>query len=614
MGRTVTLSPTNRARSSPPQLSLAPTLQSQSSSTCCGNFRFFRSTLQEPFLSPAVERAGSEPPGGVSWPEGPYTRHRSDSVSSGHGYLDELQRGPGKVLNRGLGALNTSLNAKSATWNFSTCGSILLFLGAIATIVAIMGVEVIVTDMSWDDVIVNDPRKVANGLVCFVAIPLACTLVNFVLIHIRRTTFWWNPKATACCGLDPLAPGPIFLTILGLVRTSFQELLNENLSSKISFYINIISALIVLFVYYALLDNINAVIKNMAREQEIINKTPQVKKMQNLVRNITRTGRPEKDVVYCFSSTNTVPAEVLYYVWWLYYVGGKLLGAGIIFAMLMGVDRQFIDHALWGGMAFSTMTVGGFIFEMGPNHLSLLRLSLNKPFYVGDLVTLNTNGSMDSPNTSIMGFVENITMMYVVIRNFEMKQTWIPHKTFSSMIIQNWTRRPSKTVLLNIGISSRCPVARVKKLTEFGMRWIENSHEIQQKNYRKCHITKVSNGYNIEVIFFPCIGVTHRGIRQKFLVAFMAAAERLQIPFVPLQIQQNFCDERSTAPKPAGFIGPPSSYGSDKVDVQLDDLLPDPEDTLPKGVGLGFKEFPNEDNIEGPREPGAGDSHTCTMM
>merc|ERR1719384_2578592 len=161
------------------------------------------------------------------------------------------------------------------------------------------------------------------------------------------------------------------------------------------------------------------------------------------------------------------------------------------------------------------------------------------------------NGAMNSPEISIMGFVENITMMYVVIRNFEMKQTWIPHKTFSSMIIQNWTRRPSKTVLLNIGISCRCPVKKVQKLKDFGFRWIEKSPEIQQRNYRKCHITKIANGYNIEVIFFPEIGVSHRGIRQKFLIAFMAAAERLQVPFVPLQVAQNFCDENTTAPMPS---------------------------------------------------------------
>merc|ERR1719203_670763 len=130
--------------------------------------------------------------------------------------------------------------------------------------------------------------------------------------------------------------------------------------------------------------------------------------------------------------------------------------------MLMGVEESSLERMGIGGFLISLASASGFLFELGPNTLSLLRLSLNKPFYVGDLVTLNTDGAMDSPGNSIMGFVENITMMYVVVRNFEMKQTWIPHKTFSQMIIQNWTRRPSKTVLLNIGVTARCAVQKVE--------------------------------------------------------------------------------------------------------------------------------------------------------
>merc|ERR1712232_963306 len=146
---------------------------------------------------------------------------------------------------------------------------------------------------------------------------------------------------------------------------------------------------------------------------------------------------------------------------------GKVGGAGIALGVFMQVDTGSISKFIFGGLVLSAATASGFIFELGPNTMSLFRLSLNKPFYVGDLVTLNSNGAMDAPASSIMGFVENITMMYVVVRNFEMKQTWIPHKAFSALIIQNWTRRPSKTVLLNIGISCRCPVRKVEQLVAF---------------------------------------------------------------------------------------------------------------------------------------------------
>merc|ERR1712194_451546 len=161
----------------------------------------------------------------------------------------------------------------------------------------------------------------------------------------------------------------------------------------------------------------------MAREQEGINKTKPVKKMQQLVRNITRSGRRERDVVYCFGQTNTVPAEVLSYVWWLYYIVGKVMCTGIVLASIMGVEYAVLGHVIVGLICLLSASIVGFVFELGPNTLNLFRLSLNKPFYVGDLVTLNSNGAMDAPEVSIMGFVENITMMYVVVRNFEMKQT-----------------------------------------------------------------------------------------------------------------------------------------------------------------------------------------------
>mmetsp|Transcript_82379 Transcript_82379/g.236705 ORF Transcript_82379/g.236705 Transcript_82379/m.236705 type:complete len:578 (-) Transcript_82379:76-1809(-) len=515
------------------------------------------------------------------------SRMRSDSETSAARRIQALIEESSSVLNRGLGALKSSHHIQpeqGGAW--CSPAVFLLILGVLITFPSAISLEIYYFSLTEETFLKPDPQSRSDGLSRVVAMPLTCAAVNFLIVHIRKTTFWWDRNEARCCCCDPLAFWPMFLAVLVLGRSACLKAINENPADKIAFYIETVIALVCLKMYYALLDQINAIIKGMANEQDMINKTPPVRKMQGLVRNITRSGRPEKDVVYCFANTNTVPAEVLSYVWWLYYFVGKVLGAGITFAVFMGVSNSVIGHFLFGGIALSAATASGFLFELGPNTLSLFRLSLNKPFYVGDLVTLNINGAMDSPTTSIMGFVENITMMYVVVRNFEMKQTWIPHKSFSGMIIQNWTRRPSKTVLLNIGISCRCPVKKVKQLADFGMRWIQASPEIQQANYRKCHITKVGNGYNIEVIFLPSIGVSHRGIRQKFLVAFMTAGERMQIPFVPLLINQNFCDENCTAPQNS------ASYVIDSS--KFDDLLPDPEDRLPKGVGLGFRQFPEE--------------------
>mmetsp|Transcript_87875 Transcript_87875/g.137664 ORF Transcript_87875/g.137664 Transcript_87875/m.137664 type:complete len:574 (-) Transcript_87875:192-1913(-) len=509
------------------------------------------------------------------------------------------------VLNRGLGALNRGAhhvdNDEEHGWNSSSL--ILVIVGGLITIPSAFTIEVNYENVHEQTFFKDDLAEQSAGYARIVAIPLTCAAVNFLLHHIRRTTFWWDRSGSTCCGCDPISFWPMLLVALGLLRSACLKLITEGAAEHVAFYIEILISLLWLKLYYALLDHVDAIVKGMAKEQEGINNTAPVKKMQQLVRNITRSNKQEKDVVYCFAQTNTVPAKVLSYVWWTYYVVGKVVGAGIIVGVFMGIDSSVVGHSLVGVVFFSAATASGFVFELGPNALSLFRLSLNKPFYVGDLVTLNSNGAMDTPSTSIMGFVENITMMYVVVRNFEMKQTWIPHKVFGSLIIQNWTRRPSKTVLLNIGISCRCPVKKVDKLTAFGKRWIQSSEEIQQTNYQKCHITKIANGYNIEVIFFPAIGVSHRGIRQKFLVAFMAAAERLQVPFVPLNINQNYCEETATAgpPLPFGMRSMPSNIDENASaeeftptigSVTFDDLMPDPNDRLPKGVGMGFREFP----------------------
>jgi len=437
-------------------------------------------------------------------------------------------------------------------------------------------------------ILAEDPRQLSSALTRLAALPPACAFVNYLIAHIRTTTFWWERNSqqiscwTCCCPFDPHAFWPMLLVSLGLLRNIVTMLLVKRLADQAAWYMTLMISMILLGAYYKFLDKVDDLIQAMREEQDMINKTKTVSKMQSLVRNITRSGRDEKDAVYCFEETNTVPAQVLSYVWWPYYFLGKILGAATVMSMFMGVDPQVITHILYSGILLSAATLGGVMFELGPSALSLLRLSLHKPFYVGDLVTLNANGAMDAP-TSIMGFVENITMMYVVVRNFEMKQTWIAHRQFSNMIIQNWTRRPSKTVKLEIGISCRCPLKKVEQLRTFAQKWIEKSEEIQQENYRKFHITKTGNGYNIEIIFFPGIGVSHRGIRQKFLVAFMAFAEELQVPFVPLNIMNNFCDESAIAPIDGGWVLEDSAF---------EKYMPDPLEKLPKGVGLGFRQFP----------------------
>ena len=75
----------------------------------------------------------------------------------------------------------------------------------------------------------------------------------------------------------------------------FKDVLSGALSDVLSDALMI--TLTLFCVYWQVLDIVDAIIQGMAREQEVINKSAPVEKMQNLVRNVTRTGKPEKDYV-----------------------------------------------------------------------------------------------------------------------------------------------------------------------------------------------------------------------------------------------------------------------------------------------------------------------------
>lgn len=544
--------------------------------------------LAKPLLKPNEEKQDEKAPKSVRIRTNTVESAgmRSEAIGEGdsreYAYrrMKSVMNHNGHVLNKGFGGAvpNLSKYGGSAVQPFNlrslytrTTGFLVL-----ASMISLPTTLKIMLDLSLtlhEGIFDTDPHARSEARTLLAIMPLACAAVNWFVQHLRRTTFWWeaaNPNRDRGW-FDPLSFGLCFLTALAIIRSACARGLNEYAANWASYLLEVLLALIMLRLWFWVLDKVDNILKGMVADQEMVNNYKPVHKMQTIVQKITRMGREDKDFVYCFADANTVPAEVLSYVWWVYYIGGKIFGAALALSIVFHAT-EVAGKVLVGGLVVSTAASGGLVFELSPNTISLLRLSLYKPFYVGDLITLNSTGAMDAPQNSITGFVENITMMYVVVRNFEMKQTWISHKAFNQMVIQNWTRRPTKTVLLNIAISIRCPLKRVELLAAFAKKWITESPEIQQQNYQKCHITKVGNGYNIEIIFFPEIGVSHRSIRQKFLLAFMKGAERLKVPFVPLALMNNFPGEGA-----AGDIA--SRVGECTIaPADLDDLMPDPNE------------------------------------
>ena len=138
-------------------------------------------------------------------------------------------------------------------------------------------------------------------------------------------------------------------------------------------------------------------------------------------------------------------------------------------------------------------------------HACLVSL-YRRPFYVGDVIQCDNGPVATNAPTSTTGFLEAITLGGVVIRNFQMKQTLIPFTVFNNMVVQNWTRRATKTVVLDIYVSSHCTTAAVKTLAKFGKEWLDSSDQVLQTGYKKCVVSSASMGFTLQIIFFPAIG------------------------------------------------------------------------------------------------------------
>merc|ERR1712061_945906 len=97
---------------------------------------------------------------------------------------------------------------------------------------------------------------------------------------------------------------------------------------------------------------------------------------------------------------------------------------------------------------------------MGKN---IVQIAVAKPFYVGDIISTD----LGNPKEVVTGFVENLTLFHVVIRDFGAKQVWIHHSDFQKYTIHNWTRRQTKPVFLHFAINANTNVGTVKKFVAF---------------------------------------------------------------------------------------------------------------------------------------------------
>jgi len=157
----------------------------------------------------------------------------------------------------------------------------------------------------------------------------------------------------------------------------------------------------------------------------------------------------------------------------------------------------------------------------------LMKIWTHKPFFVGDLVSIALMGR--SPEWSIDGFVEHVTLSYVMIRTFDTKQTYVPLAEMAGAVIQNWSRRPTKPLLMTFTASPSSNPEKVNELVSCIKRWMDENQSVLQSGYKKCCLSGLSHGFEIKIICAPAIGVKKTVLQQAFVLEVAGQAKKLNV-------------------------------------------------------------------------------------
>lgn len=315
---------------------------------------------------------------------------------------------------------------------------------------------------------------------------------------------------------------PFLLMLAVGLRSCLVDLMHKKYHSFIEHLIDHLTVMLLLIMSLIFLEYLDHVVQDLVTAERHLLEEKQVKKMRGILHAVTHTGNEAKDK---FNTTKNITsiAEVMYTkVWYVVYQTSRCVALLVFFSFSVKGDNEGGPILAVGVLyVFAMGVLAGFKFWDKAS--LLLNIWTHKPFFVGDLVTIG----------GVSGFVEHITLSYIVIRTFNMKQAWMPLMSLQQDIIQNWTRRPFKPINLSFFIKGRFDAPSLEKLVRFGNEWVDQHEGIQQKGYKKFECAGCEDGAEILVIFFPNLGVDKGDLRQEFVFAFMEASTRLGLNMSP---------------------------------------------------------------------------------
>ena len=377
-------------------------------------------------------------------------------------------------------------------------------------------------------------------------------------------------------GLAAKLAVPIWmLTFLLQSYAACEALANESFENYVHYWFSIAISLFLLICWYALIDTGSRLVHSLVVVQTHFERKSKVCQGQTrIMESLCTHGRPETDAAYSFNIRHSA-AEVLEQVWWV--LASLMAGVGTFMFVIVYVQASSSaesSDSMTFDFSFLTLTLGLFssavlsFVGISPSAFSsLMHITLSKPFYVGDLITIFKD---TSEPTGYSGFVENFTFKSVVIRGFDNKQIWITHEAFSSLSISNWTRRPGKAIKMKVLPKLTSDPDDVQTLALYIRAWLKAADGVEQSKYQKAHVARLEEGFTINVICHCTVGTSSKKVKERLTADIAKAAQRLGITLVP-KAHAHGADNYAT-------VG--SDRPEDATRVLLDDLkraLPLPE-------------------------------------
>jgi small-conductance mechanosensitive channel len=291
--------------------------------------------------------------------------------------------------------------------------------------------------------------------------------------------------------------------------------------------------------WIALLDLFHNWIHRFAdRRERIETESKTSKQERNIMRSFCRFGDMATDRAYATPGGSRSPARVLAEVAGVYCNLGKGIGFAMLLFYMVGINL-YSNLIIFGGTVFVAAVLQALHINDALGNL--IPLAFSNSVHLGEIVSLSRPGGApaDYPQQALCGFVEAITWNHVVIRDFQRKQVFVPHREMKTTVLHNWSRRPSKLCLFELTVvpSLGGETYRLVELSRFTKSWVERHPKIDQSQYTKTAIHfGPGNKPLLKVQFYPKVGEKSRALKAEFTVMIMDVSKRLDLCIIPVDI------------------------------------------------------------------------------